>query len=968
MGNRPSDDRNKPGSNPRGPIDRREFVRTGSLLLVATACNSEGIRTEPTARGTIHLTLTGVHSQAANGGVATATPSIGGTGVTVTIPANGDQSAVVPIGTYLVSYDPPDDHVLAPGTRVPPVVVIAEGETTTVSLTLVPTGDMSVSVTGLSGTAGGSAVAQRTDASAGPISIPIQSTGSGSATEVPVGTYTVTYTAPAGFSVSSANPLTGLSVAFGTTATPTFAVAAASPTDGSVAVTVTGLTGAAAGGAISARLTDNTGSTFTGVLPVPSSGSSSLTLSGLPAGSYNVTYAPSSGFQLATGQTNPQVVAVIAATTVSAGFVAQAIPLADGAVQVTVTGLSGAMAGGSVALRLTNNTGNTFTGNLSVPSGGSSSATVSVPPGDYNVTYTPPTGYQLAPGQTNPHVVLVQTAQTANTSFIAQQIPAAADGSVQVSISGLTGAAAGGSVTARLTNNTGNIFGGTLPAPVSGATTLTLTGMPAGAYNVTYTPPAGYELTAGQANPKMADVVSGTPASVAFTAQQIVVVPGAVQVTATGLTGAVSGGTVSARLANNTGNTFTANLSAPVSGSSSATLSDMPAGSYNVTYTPPAGFELTAGQTNPRSVTVTSGGTANTTFANQQIPVPGDVQVTVTGLTGALAGGSVSARRTNNTGNTFTATLPAPTGDTSAATLGGLPAGSYNVTYTPPAGYQLAAGQTNPHVVTVTSGATANTAFVASQIVTPAGLVFASDWRTAVGNSAAAVGDGGKWDDFHTGTTRLMIVAATGLDFPAGMSNVIQGRYRESESNYWIIQKFNGWPAPAIGGVLCDRFYFRHTLVGTSISFHPVEPEPGGCATESNITITGQNPFSFQVRSEEHRWETTLSRGVTYRIERRFERTGTNAWIIHVRIFDSAGVMVRSDADFDCVLGHGTHRMSDQPVSTISPTCIRNHCFNWQGGGGNRGSDDENNNRIYYGGYAVSLSDWCGAYSPSEIP
>ncbi len=244
----------------------------------------------------------------------------------------------------------------------------------------------------------------------------------------------------------------------------------------------------------------------------------------------------------------------------------------------------------------------------------------------------------------------------------------------------------------------------------------------------------------------------------------------------------------------------------------------------------------------------------------------------------------------------------------------------------------------------------------------PGSLVFASDWSTATGNSANALNDGGQWNDSHTGTTRLSIIPAAGLGFPSDMTNVVQGRYRESETPYWIIQKFDGWALPNVGGSLYRRLYFRHDLAGTSTSFHPVEPQPGSCAFENNWTMTGLNPYTFQLRSSEHRWEVRLNRGVTYRVEEQFERTGTNTWIMHARVYDEANNLVKSDADFQCMSGHGNHTMADRPTSTMAASCLVHQSIGWQGGGGNRGSDDENNNRIYYGGFAVSHAGWIGPY------
>ena len=258
---------------------------------------------------------------------------------------------------------------------------------------------------------------------------------------------------------------------------------------------------------------------------------------------------------------------------------------------------------------------------------------------------------------------------------------------------------------------------------------------------------------------------------------------------------------------------------------------------------------------------------------------------------------------------------------------------------------------------------------------TPNGdLVFASDWGTATGNSANALSDGGKWDDVSNGTTRVEIVPATGLGFPAGMTNVLAGRYRNTDTAFWIVGITNGWALPPVGGVMCKRLYFRHTVVGSStITYHPVEPAVGNCADEGEWVVNSASNFIFRLQTHSHRWETTLQRGNTYRVEERWERTGTQTWVLHMRVYDAAGTLIRQDSDFNCSLGHGAHSLATTGATAVNTTsnadCLRSQNINWQGSAQDgRGSDDENNNRIYYGGYALSMSDWCGPYTPSEIP
>ncbi len=109
-----------------------------------------------------------------------------------------------------------------------------------------------------------------------------------------------------------------------------------------------------------------------------------------------------------------------------------------------------------------------------------------------------------------------------------------------------------------------------------------------------------------------------------------------------------------------------------------------------------------------------------------------------------------------------------------------------------------------------------------------------------------ALSDGGKWDDVSAGSTRVEVVPATGLTFPPDMTNVLAGRYRNTtDTQFWIVGLTNGWTLPPIGGVMCKRLYFRHTVVGTSATtFHPVEPAVGACADEGEWVINSQ-PTSF---------------------------------------------------------------------------------------------------------------------------
>jgi hypothetical protein len=309
-------------------VSRRSFVLRSGRTIIATglaACTSEGIGPGPVARGTVRVLLIGLHPQATSGGIVTA---IGG-GQTHTIPLApvADQSAPVDAGEYTTSYAAPEHHFLPNPSQVPTSVIIEKDVARTFTINLVSTGSITVAVSGLTGAGASSAIAQRTDAAGAAIPISVSAQGSGSATGVPTGVYSVTYSAPAGFTVSGSNPVAGVQVGLGTAGPATFAVIPATSATGSVHVTVTGLTGSATGGSVSARRSDNTGDTFTSPLSTPASGSSSADLTGLPAGTYNVTYTAPTGFRTTGATQNPQQATVTGGGIANAAFAAEPIPV-----------------------------------------------------------------------------------------------------------------------------------------------------------------------------------------------------------------------------------------------------------------------------------------------------------------------------------------------------------------------------------------------------------------------------------------------------------------------------------------------------------------------------------------------------------------------------------------------------------------------------------------------------------------
>ena len=264
-------------------------------------------------------------------------------------------------------------------------------------------------------------------------------------------------------------------------------------------------------------------------------------------------------------------------------------------------------------------------------------------------------------------------------------------------------------------------------------------------------------------------------------------------------------------------------------------------------------------------------------------------------------------------------------------------------------------------------------------------LVFASDWSTATGTSNKAKRDGRKWDlsvDGGGPSNRLEVVRAVGLGFPTGMANVLKvlTPYTNWEKYYWNVLVKNGWALPAVGGSLYFRLYFRYDVgAGTGHDhLHTVQTgPPGNCPYTAELLFGRVSPTTFTLSianyggsssgANGHEWlvKRPLSRAQTYRIEEQYIRTATNSWKVHARLYDSRNNLVASDADFQESYGAGT--LASYSGSITSGTdCLRNKMIGFPNQNG--GSDDPAHQHIYYGGFAVSLTNWIGPYVVGEKP
>ena len=490
-----------------------------ALLVAAGASQGCGATSELASSGMLTVKVMGLGTSPApsNGGTVSVTTTNVSSNVAfpATLPDSGAASASVPAGDYTITYTPPNGYLLASSQVATQTVHVTGAAPTEVDFNVVvapsPTGTLTIQVTGLgdSAASGGSAAVLRTDVTGQTAqTYPVPTNGSINLTVV-AGTYRVTYTAPNGYKLASGvtNPVSGKVVSAGGTGTASFAVQAISTT-GTLQVNVTGLTGSPAnGGSAVAQRTDSAGSQI--VINVSASGSGTST--SVPPGTYTITYTPPSGFGLASGATNPVTGKVVTAGgTATVSFAVQA-GVSTGTLQVNVTGLTGSPAnGGSAVAQRTDAAGSAITINVTAAGSGTNP---SVPAGTYTITYTPPTGFTVAGGVTNPVTgKVVSAGGTATVSFAVTA--SSSSGTIQVNVTGLSGTSTGGSASAQRTDAAGS----PITINVLGTGSGSSSSVPPGTYTITYTAPSGFALASGVTNPVTGVAVTGgATATVSFT-------------------------------------------------------------------------------------------------------------------------------------------------------------------------------------------------------------------------------------------------------------------------------------------------------------------------------------------------------------------------------------------------------------------------------------------------------------------
>jgi uncharacterized protein YjdB len=274
-----------------------------------------------------------------------------------------------------------------------------------------------------------------------------------------------------------------------------------------------------------------------------------------------------------------------------------------------------------------------------------------------------------------------------------------------------------------------------------------------------------------------------------------------------------------------------------------------------------------------------------------------------------------------------------------------------------------------PVTITATSEGRSGTAAVTVSAITSGTTLFESDWRTATGTGTTALRDGTKWSEWvnYGGPQLLSVVPATGLGFPAAMSNVLRV-LQAGESDAEHMQLTNGIPLPTVGSHLYYRIYTRvdEAAQAGRGSDHPVEPMPGACpflwTFKRQISSTGWTPeWQFSNTPSEEWWNlrVQLQKNTVYRLEWHFHFITASTFKFDTRIYDAAGTLLYTDIDF--LSGN----FLNQTLAARDPDFrnSNNDCFRHLFVGNNGQANWANTNTYtYWGGVKVCRDGWCGAY------
>ncbi len=264
-----------------------------------------------------------------------------------------------------------------------------------------------------------------------------------------------------------------------------------------------------------------------------------------------------------------------------------------------------------------------------------------------------------------------------------------------------------------------------------------------------------------------------------------------------------------------------------------------------------------------------------------------------------------------------------------------------------------------------------------------AGVLFHSDWSTALGNTQRALLDQAKalpWDLVIGNGSTTTVIASTGLDFPSANCLQVNGDYAGAgaqpiQTRQVAVRPMNNrWPVPDVGQSLFFRLYKR--LVYPCPMFptlgnnnHPLEEQPGGASNWSwsfAVEPAGWRPalqsqVSTRFRLGPPSAPIFLARNVTYRLEWQVHRIGATTCNLHARIFDSAGALLHGDAAFVLDSNPGQSLATMPTLNLTDVQTLDGLQVGTNGPGVDPGGPT--GPMWYLGAVAVRADGWCGPYA-----
>jgi hypothetical protein len=511
-------------------------------------------------------------------------------------------------------------------------------------------------------------------------------------------------------------------------------------------------------------------------LTTTSASNGTYSFTGLAAGIYVLTETPPAGYVTETANSGSlggtASTAVVSSVTVAAGAAStnynfgqyQTSSIAgtvynDVNVNDVYDGTDTALAGVTVALTGTTGAGSPVSLTTTSASNGTYSFT-GLAPGVYTVTETPPAGYTTETANSGSlggsaatavvSNVTVTSGETGTSYNFGQYVPATSSiaGVVYNDLNGNDAdnsepGIAGVTVTLTGTSSLGSPVDLTTTSASNG--TYSFTGLAAGTYTVTETPPPGYvtetanagsqggtAATAVVSNVTLATGAAGTNYN--FGQYQTSSIAGVVynDVNRNDVYGAPDTGIagVTVALTGTTGAGGHVTLTTTSASNGAYSFTGLAPGVYTVTETPPAGYTTetanagslggTAATAVVSNVTVASGQTGTSYNFGQYVPATSSIAGTVyNDLNGndvdnsepGIAGVTVTLTGTTTGGKSVTLTTTSASNGTYSFT--GLAAGTYTVTETPPAGYVTETANAGSQGGTAATGVVSNVTLTA---------------------------------------------------------------------------------------------------------------------------------------------------------------------------------------------------------------------------------------------------------------